>query len=110
MHTLVITFDLVDMTHERYTEVCAELAPAFAAIPGLLAKIWLADSRDARYGGVYLFDDTAAADGFLASTLAHSVATNPHFAGLTIRRFSVDEATTARTQPGMTVVTSSVPA
>ena len=46
MHTLVITFDLVDMTHERYTEVCAELAPAFAAVPGLLAKIWLTDQDE----------------------------------------------------------------
>ena len=34
MHTLVITFDLVDMTHERYTEVCAELAPPSRRSPG----------------------------------------------------------------------------
>lgn len=108
MHTLVITFDLVDMTHERYTEVCAELAPAFAAIPGLMAKIWLTDPQDARYGGVYLFTDAAAADGFLGSALARGVATNPHFAGLTVRRFDVDELTTARTQPGVTVVAGTV--
>ena len=104
MHTLVITFDLVDMTHERYTEVCAELAPAFAAIPGLMAKIWLTDPQDARYGGVYLFTDAAAADGFLGSALARGVATNPHFAGLTVRSFGVDTVTTARTQPGIAVV------
>ena len=108
MHTLVITFDLVDMTHERYTEVCAELAPAFAAVPGLLAKIWLTDQDEGRYGGVYLFTDAAAGDGFLGSALARSVATNPHFAGLTVQRFGVDEATTARTQPAVTVVGSAV--
>ena len=108
MHTVVITFDLVDMTQQRYNEVCAELAPAFAAVPGLLAKIWLTDPEEARYGGIYLFDDAGAADGFLGSTLAHSVATNPHFAGLTIRRFGVDEATTARTQPRVTVIDGSV--
>ena len=104
MHTLVITFDLVDMTHERYTEVCAELAPAFAAVPGLLAKIWLTDPDGARYGGVYLFADAAAGDAFLCSSLARIVASNPHFGGLTVQRFGVDEATTARTQPGLTVV------
>jgi hypothetical protein len=108
VHTLVITFDLVDMTHQRYTEVCAELAPAFAAVPGLLAKIWLTDPEEARYGGIYLFGDAGAADGFLGSTLARSVATNPHFAGLTVRRFDVDKATTARTQPGLTVVGGTV--
>lgn len=104
MHTIVITFDLVDLTHDGYERLCAELAPAFAALPGLLAKIWLADRDDARYGGVYLFADAAAADDFLGSALARSVATNPHFSGLTVSRFDVDVATTARTQPGVTVV------
>lgn len=104
MHTVIITFDLVDMTHEGYGKVCAELAPAFAALPGLQAKIWLTDREAAHYGGVYLFADTASADDFLGSALARSVATNPHFTGLEIRRFTVDETTTARTQPGVTVV------
>lgn len=104
MHAIIITFDLVDMTHERYTEVCAELAPSFAAVPGLRAKIWLTDPGAGRYGGVYLFADPAAGDGFLGSALARSVATNPHFSGLAVRRFGVDEATTARTQPGLAVV------
>jgi hypothetical protein len=104
VHTVIITFDLVDMTHEGYEKVCAELAPAFAALPGLQAKIWLTDPESSHYGGVYLFTDAASADGFLGSALARSVATNPHFAGLEVRRFTVDEATTARTQPGVTVV------
>jgi hypothetical protein len=108
VHTLVITFDLVDMTHERYTEVCAELAPAFAAVPDLLAKIWLTDPDGARYGGVYLFADAAAADGFLCSSLARIVASNPHFGGLTVQRFGVDEATTARTQDGLAVVGTAI--
>lgn len=104
MHAVVITFDLIDMTHTHYEEVCAELAPAFAALPGLLAKIWLTDAENAAYGGVYLFGDAASAEAFLGSTLARSVAENPHFAGLAVRRFDVDEAATARTQPGMPVV------
>ena len=69
-----------------------------------MAKIWLTDPQDARYGGVYLFTDAAAADGFLGSALARGVATNPHFAGLTVRSFGVDTVTTARTQPGIAVV------
>lgn len=108
MHTIIITFELTDMTHERYTEVCAELAPAFAAVPGLRAKIWLADPELGEYGGVYLFADAVAADAFLGSTLARSVGTNPHFADLTVRRFSVDEQTTARTQPDLTIVSTSL--
>jgi hypothetical protein len=108
VHTVIITFDLVDMTPDRYETVCAELAPAFAALPGLLAKIWLTDEQDARRGGVYLFRDTASADAFLGSTLARTVATNPHFAGLTVSRYTVDTATTVRTQPGVAIIPSTV--
>jgi hypothetical protein len=104
MHTIVITFELVDMTPERYEEVCAELAPAFAAVPGLLTKIWLTSPGDGRRGGVYLFGDAEAGDGFLGSALARGVAGNPHFRDLTVRRFEVDTETTARTQPVLTVV------
>lgn len=104
MDTVVITFNLVDMTHARYEEVCAELAPAFAALPGLLAKIWLADAVNARYGGVYLFVDAESADTFAGSALARTVAEYPHFAEVTVRRFVVDEASTGRTQPGLAIV------
>ncbi|MDN5931587.1 MAG: YdhR family protein [Pseudonocardia sp.] len=103
MHTLLITFRLVDMTDARYREVCAELAPAFAELPGLLAKVWLTDV-DAGYGGVYLFADEAGADAFLASGLFRTVRTFPHFDDLDVRRFGVDERTTRRTQPRLTVV------
>jgi hypothetical protein len=104
MDAVIITFDLVDMTHERYGEVCAELAPAFAALPGLLTKIWITDPERACYGGVYLFKDADSASGFLGSALARSVASNPHFGGLDVRRFAVDETTTALTQAGIEVV------
>ena len=80
MHTIIVTFTLTDMTDERYRKVCDELAPAFAELPGLLTKVWLADPAEARYGGIYLFADVAA------------------------HRFTVDEATTRRTQPGLVLV------
>lgn len=108
MHAVVITFDLVDMSPEEYAGVAAELAPSFEALPGLLTKVWLQDEESARRGGFYLFADAASADGFLGSALARGVAENPHFAGLQARRFAVDETTTARTQPRLTVVSTPV--
>lgn len=104
MHTVIVTFDLTDMSDARYREVCAELAPAFAQLPGLLAKVWLADADAATYGGVYFFRDSAAADGFAASALFRTVANYPHFRNVTARRFDVDGSTTRRTQPGVTIV------
>jgi Putative mono-oxygenase ydhR len=101
---IVITFDLVDMTPEQYAQLAAELAPSFAALPGLLTKIWLTDTDHGQRGGFYLFDDAAAAEGFLKSALALGVAQNPHFAHFTAQRFTVDQATTAMTQSKIKVV------
>jgi hypothetical protein len=103
----MITFQLDDMSAGRYAEVSAELAPSFAGLPGLLTKIWLT-ADDGRRAGFYLFADADAGDRFLESALARMVSQNPHFAGLTVQRFAVDETTTAVTQPGIRVVPASV--
>ncbi len=106
MHTVIITFTLTDMSPRRYREVSAELAPAFAELPGLLAKVWLSGDDTGEYGGVYLFTDTDAADRYLGSALYRTVRDFPHFAGVTVRRYAVDETTTRRTQPGIALVGS----
>jgi hypothetical protein len=104
VHAVIITFELEDMTPEQYAQLSAELAPTFASLPGLLTKIWLTGTDGGRRGGLYLFDDDAAAEGFLKSALALSVAQNPHFAHCTAQRFTVDEMATAVTQPKIMVV------
>lgn len=104
MQTFVITFRLDDMTDDEYRALCDELAPAFAELPGLLAKIWLADPASGMYGGVYLFSDTGAADAFTESRLFRTVALYPNFTDLIVRRFTVDEKMTRRTQPRLGVV------
>ena len=53
---------------------------------------------------MYLFTDTGAADAFTESRLFRTIAFHPHFADPTVRRFTVDETTTRRTQPGLGVV------
>ena len=45
VHVLIINFRLADMDEEGYRAACAEMAPAFAELPGLLAKVWLAPRR-----------------------------------------------------------------
>jgi Putative mono-oxygenase ydhR len=104
VHAIVMTFDLVDMTPEQYARLSAELAPPFAALPGLLTKIWLTDTERSRCGGLYLFADDATAEGFLKSALALSVTQNPHLAHCTAELFTVDQTTTAVTQPKIMVV------
>jgi hypothetical protein len=104
MHVKIITFNLVDMTQEGYAAACEQFAPAFEALPGLLAKIWIEDPDSNTYGGVYLFADRASAAAYASSELFATVEAFPHFANITVRDFGVDETTTRRTQQGVQVL------
>lgn len=90
MHTIVVTFALRDIDDAGFRELAAAAAPAFAAVPGLRQKIWLADAAAGTYGGVYLFARAEDAEGYLASDLfAGAVAGNPHLADVAVRRAAV---------------------
>ena len=43
MHVQIVNFNLKDMTDAGFRLMANEVAPAFASVPGLLGKIWLAD-------------------------------------------------------------------
>lgn len=108
MHVQIITFRLADMTEEGYRAACAQLAPAFAELPGLLAKVWLTDPATETYGGVYLFTDRAAMEGYAASDLFATVAALPNFVDMTSRDFAVYEDLTRVTQPGIEILAGAV--
>lgn len=94
MHIQVVNFLLKGITRREYEAACEELAPAFAAVPGLISKIWLADEHSNTYGGVYTWRDRSAMEAYLKSDLFRSVATHPNLADMTSRDFSVLEAPT----------------
>jgi hypothetical protein len=102
VHVLIIEFRLTGIDEEGYRAAAAEMAPAFAELPGLLAKVWLAPA-DGTYGGVYLFRDRESMEGYLASDLFATVAAFPHFTDITSRDFGVYEDLTRVTEPGMTI-------
>jgi hypothetical protein len=92
------------MDEDGYRAACAQLAPALAELPGLLAKVWLADPGTNTYGGVYLFEHRAAMEGYAASELFRTVAAFPHFENITSQDFAVYEDLTHVTQPGIAVL------
>ena len=71
MHVQIVNFNLKDMTDAEFRSMANEVAPAFASVPGLLGKIWLADVGKNTYGGVHIWQDAAAMHAYLASDLAH---------------------------------------
>ena len=89
MHVQIVNFNLNDMTDAGYRSMADGAGPAFASVPGLLGKIWLADAGKNTYGGVYIWQDAAAMRAYLASDLGKGVVGNPHFANLTSRDFEV---------------------
>ena len=57
MEIVIINFSLDGLSEAEYRAKCDEIAPAFAAVPGLVSKVWLADTAGGVYGGVYTFED-----------------------------------------------------
>lgn len=100
MRVQIITFQLDGIDEETYSGVCDEMAPAFAAVPGLQAKLWLADRDTNTYGGVYVFSDADAQAAFAGSDLYAAVASNPNLDGVSSRAFDVLPGPTAVTGGG----------
>ena len=98
MYIQIINFRLKDVSEEDYAGLCDNLAPSYAAVPGLVQKIWLANSQTGTYGGVYVWRDKQAMEDFTRTDLFNSVATHPNLDGVASAEFDV--------QPGPTEVTN----
>ena len=96
MEIVVVNFSLEGMTESEYLNLCDDVAPAIAAVPGLVSKVWLADRSNGVYGGVYTFENGAAVDAYMATDLAQ-VAAIPGVVNVSIRRFEVLAEPTAIT-------------
>ena len=73
---------------QRYTD---ELAAKFLKVDGLNWKIWLDSPDEPRVGGIYLFDDRAAADAYLAGPIVAGLRASPDVHDLECRVFDVRE-------------------
>lgn len=98
MHVQIVNFHLNGVTDADFRKEADQLAPVFAAVPGLISKVWLADAATNTYGGVYLWRDKQAMDAYAASDLFKAVVSNPAFAGVASRDYGVVESATAVTR------------
>jgi len=69
VHALVASYRLDGVTAAEHDELCEQLAPAMAAVPGLVSLTWLCNTATGRYGGFYVFESKADFHGFVASEL-----------------------------------------
>lgn len=105
MHVQIVTFHLEGLSDADFRRDCDEWAPAFAAVPGMLSKVWLADPAGNTYGGVYTWRDRQAMEDYQASALFQAVKADPRLAGLTSVDFAVLEGPT-RVTHGLAAVTA----
>jgi len=94
VNVLIVTFNLRDLSEEDYRAGCESEADAFAVIPGLVSKVWLADRESNTYGGVYTFNDRESMEAYTRSELYESIGASPNFVNLTASRFGVLDAPT----------------
>lgn len=97
MHVQIVTFGLKGLGDGEYRSHCDAMAPAFAQLPGLVSKTWLANTETNAYGGVYLWRDRRAMEDYEVSDIYKGMLANPHLDGLSARDFSVIEAATKAT-------------
>ena len=98
MHIQILNFRLKGVSEAEYAGLCDELAPSFAAVPGLERKVWLANSETGTFGGVYMWKDKEAMEAFSQTELFNAVATHPNLDSLTSTDFGVLDAPTEVTR------------
>ena len=97
MEIQVVTFRLRGIARSDYDALCDRMAPAVAAVPGLVAKVWLADESTNTYGGVYTWRDRVALENFLKGDLFRALATHPNLVEMNSRVYGVLDAPSAVT-------------
>jgi hypothetical protein len=97
MHALLVTYTLRDSDPAQHAELCEQLAPAVAAVPGLIAKTWLTNSETGRFGGFYVFASRDAFACYIASELFDTLLSPNSVRDLTTSEFTVAESPTILT-------------
>jgi quinol monooxygenase YgiN len=98
VHVQIVNFHLKDISEEDYRGLTEAIAPAFADLPGLVSKTWLADPETNTYGGVYVWQDRQAMENYKETDIYKGMSTNPHLDGVTVKDFAVLENPTRTTR------------
>jgi hypothetical protein len=97
-HIQIVTFQLDGLEPDAYRAHCEASAAAFAEIPGLRAKAWLANPSRNTYGGVYAWETPEAMEAYVSGPLFGALLANPRLANVTTRGFGVLERPTEITR------------
>lgn len=86
------------VTGPEYEAAVSPLAGDFAALDGLIWKIWMINEDEGEAGGIYLFEDEASVQAYLDGPLAAGVISHPALSQFSVKRFDVMEDVTEVTR------------
>ena len=86
------------VSKEEYEQAVSPLADKFANLPGLKWKVWILNAENSEAGGIYMFENQASVDEYLARPLAKIVTTHPALSNFSIKQFEIMEDTTKVTR------------
>jgi hypothetical protein len=78
-----------DFQSEVAREEKLKTAETRKTIPGFIWKVWLRDEKAGRGGGLFLFEDRASAEAWLAARADRKF--SPSTTNITVELFDVDE-------------------
>jgi heme-degrading monooxygenase HmoA len=91
MHVQIVNFHLEGINEQGYRRLTESVASAFADLPGLVRKTWLADQETNTYGGVYVWRDRQAMEAYKKTDLFKGMLANLYFDDVTVRDFAALE-------------------
>lgn len=82
----------------EYGQAVKSLVDQFEKLPGLVWKIWTMNEENKEAGGIYLFEDQASLNEFLASPLAKTVTSHPALSNFSVKQFAIMKDLTETTR------------
>ena len=77
------------VSKEEYEQAVSPLADKFAEVPGLKWKVWIINGEKSEAGGIYMFENQASLDEFLAGPLAKTVTSHPALSDFSVKQFGI---------------------
>jgi heme-degrading monooxygenase HmoA len=104
MHVQIVTYRIADVSESEFIEANREFADMMAAVPGLLAKVWLQGDTADSFGGVYLWQDREACQSFLGGELWGAAVKDDSMLDVESHDYAVMDELTKLTQPRLALV------
>jgi hypothetical protein len=95
---LQVNFKFSGVSRAELEQAWLPAAQPIADTPGLRWKVWLMNEAEHESGGLYLFEDEASVQAFLAGPIVAAVKSNPAFSHISAKLFDVLETHTAITR------------